>query len=475
MHQSDIMTSEPSVFNSYDAERGLISSCRDEDDQSFEVFAKAVDAGITADHFSNLACKQYWHALCLAEKEGDFGSIGAMQRLPKDFNTNHPHFFSEVLTSCETSFHGPRFIGDLIKAKTFRDLMDVSSELSNRIYDSEKMTDPMELAIKAEEKLEEMIRPESKTLMNSTELADHTIKAIEKEINQGGATYVPHLPWLRDGLNGGFRGGQLVVVAARPSIGKTTLALNFAYNAGLKGKKTLIFSMEMTADQMARKLATIHAGKSMPTNTPNPQVNRANASELIENVKATTNLPIFLDEAHDMNMGKVRAISKIMKRKSGLDAIVIDYLGLLRPEDSSQIREQQVAQISKACKVLSKELDIVVFLVCQLNRDSSKGGGEPQLHHLRESGQIEQDADIVILLHRELLGEDKKDVKVIVAKNRFGGCGHSNFPNSTESRVRFETDSQRFVEIRQNKLNDEVSDITDYPVDFNDYGEEPRI
>ena len=459
MSQSDIMTSSPAVFDAYDSERGLISSCRDEDDLSFEVFAKAVEAGVTSDHFSNKACKQYWHALCLAEKEGDFGSIGAMLRLPKTFQEDHPYFFTEVLTACDTPIHGTRYIQGLIKAKSFRDLMDVSSKLGMEIHDSDKMTDPMSLAMKAEAKLEEMIRPESKTLMDSKQLADHTIKAIEKELNQGGATYVPHLPWLRDGLNGGFRGGQLVVVAARPSVGKTTIALNFAYNAGLEGKKTLIFSMEMTADQMSRKLATIHAGKSMPTNTTNPQVNRANANELIENVKATNNLPIFVDEAHDMNMGKVRAIAKIMKRKSGLNAIVIDYLGLLRPEDSSQVREQQVAQISKACKVLSKELDIVVFLVCQLNRESAKGGGEPQLHNLRESGQIEQDADIVLLLHRDLLGADKKDVKLIVAKNRFGGCGHSNFPGSTDSRIRFETDSQRFVEIQQAKLNDDIHEV----------------
>jgi replicative DNA helicase len=122
-----------------------------------------------------------------------------------------------------------------------------------------------------------------------------------------------------------------------------------------------------------------------------------------------------------------------------LDCVVIDYLGLVRPEDSKMPREQQVAEISRMSKQLAKELNIPVFLICQLNRDSVKKGSEPQLHDLRESGQIEQDADVVLLLHRDLLG-DKENVSIIVAKNRFGGVGHS------KNRIKFLTKSQRFCE-----------------------------
>jgi replicative DNA helicase len=135
---------------------------------------------------------------------------------------------------------------------------------------------------------------------------------------------------------------------------------------------------------------------------------------------------------------------------------VIDYLGLVKPEDSKIAREQQVAEISRMAKQLAKELNIPVFLICQLNRDSVKKGAEPQLHDLRESGQIEQDADVVLLLHRDLLADDKDKTSIIVAKNRFGGTGHSR------DRIKFVPKSQRFIEVRHNSLNSGVSEKIDY-------------
>jgi replicative DNA helicase len=110
-------------------------------------------------------------------------------------------------------------------------------------------------------------------------------------------------------------------------------------------------------------------------------------------------------------------------------------------------REQQVAHISRTCKIIAKELECVVFLVCQLNRESEKSKTEPGMHNLRESGAIEQDADSVILLHREILGDDPEKCAVIVAKNRFGRSGHSR------DKIKFDRKTQRFVEQVQPRLN----------------------
>ena len=124
-----------------------------------------------------------------------------------------------------------------------------------------------------------------------------------------------------------------------------------------------------------------------------------------------------------------------------MDAIFIDYLGLVEAEDKRDIREQQVARISKMSKQLAKELGVVVFLICQLNRDSAKTGAPPALHHLRESGQIEQDADIVVMIHRNMqAGSDTKTADIMVCKNRFGPIGH------TDKRVEFDRKTQRFVQ-----------------------------
>ena len=129
---------------------------------------------------------------------------------------------------------------------------------------------------------------------------------------------------------------------------------------------------------------------------------------------------------------------------------------MVKPDDPKISREQQVAEISRSAKQLAKELNIPVFLICQLNRASVQRGSEPQLHDLRESGQIEQDADVVILLHRDLLGEDKEDVRVIVAKNRFGGCGNSL------KRIKFKPKSQRFVQLEDNRLNEGKREVKDF-------------
>ena len=148
-----------------------------------------------------------------------------------------------------------------------------------------------------------------------------------------------------------------------------------------------------------------------------------------------------MDDAAGQTMSQIRSKAKLMNRRHNLDAIFIDYLGLVEAEDKRDIREQQVARISKMSKQLAKELGVVVFLICQLNRESAKSGGAPSLHHLRESGQIEQDADIVIMIHRTMeAGKDNATADIMVLKNRFGPIGH------TDDRVEFDRKTQRFFQ-----------------------------
>ena len=439
----------PAVCRNYDCERGLLSSCQD-GDFDFEQFAYALEQGITADHFHSKACQEYWMALVESEKGGNFGMVDTLQRLGSEWMQDNPRFIEEVLHSCDTSIHGKKWVDGLVRAKGFMDLWRLSTSLANEVQDAETMTEPSDVASLILGRMENIVTPSTKTLMNSKELSEATGEAVDAEMQRGGAAIVPYLPWLRDGLDGGFRAGQVCVVAARPSVGKTTFAVNLVYHAAFKKKRSLIFSMEMTGEQIGRKLAMIHTGKDLSTNTGSDSRNKENAELIKTALRGTSELPIHVDDGHSHGMGSVKAISKVLKRRSGLDAVVIDYLGLLRPDPNIQNREQQVAEISRQCKIMAKELDIVVFLVCQLNRESVKGNREPALHDLRESGQIEQDADIVILLHRDLLSKDKEDVKVIVAKNRYGGCGHS------KDRIRFDMSCQRFNEVeqpRQPRLN----------------------
>lgn len=438
MNQKVIMTSE-----AYDSERGLISCIRDDDDEMYKVFAYAIEQGVTADYFQEPSCKEYWMAAVMAEKEGEFGVIGTMQRLSKEFFGQYPYFNDDVLGAHEmpTFTKGKHAVDQVIKNYNFRRLEKIGSDLSLRVQDKQTMDDPIDYALASEKELQELIKPKSSTLKHAKELTESTVAEIRKSLDSGPARIEPHLPWLKYGLNGGFKDGHLNIVAARPSVGKTTIVLNFVYHAALEGKKTLFFSLEMKSESLWEKLGLIRSGaeNGLPYKTKNDETNKRNAETLIRNIEECQNLPIFIDDFAGSNMGNIRATSRIMDRKHGLDCIVIDYLGLVKPDDGGQPREQQVAEISRTCKQLSKELNLPVFLICQLNRDSVKKGTEPQLHDLRESGQIEQDADVVILLHRDLLG-DKEDVKVIVAKNRFGGTGYS------KDKIKFKPMCQQFVQ-----------------------------
>lgn len=426
-------------YSDYDAERGFLSTCRHEDDEpSYEIWAYALENGITENHFTDLPMREYFVSFRQAERDDDFGMIGAMQRLPKGFLDANPGFMSTVLMCCDTTARGKEWVDRMIKAYKFRELQQLSLKIQDDVEQAGKLDDPTRIAMKAEETLNDLIEPNSKTLVSAKELAEATNTAIKLERELGGATITTNIPFLNSILDGGFRAGQMVVVAARPSVGKTTFSMNVAHHASYKGKSILFFSLEMSKDQLGKKLAAIDQGVNL-SKFADRRDNDEDRRLLQKGLENISELPIWVDDDPAQTISQIRAQAKTMNRKHGIDAIFIDYLGLMEPEDKRDVREQQVAQISKACKRLAKELDLVVFLICQLNRDSAKAGGPPALHNLRESGQIEQDADIVVMLHREMkAGGDTETTDIIVNKNRFGPIGH------TKDRVTFDRFTQRF-------------------------------
>jgi replicative DNA helicase len=425
-------------YSDYDAERGFASCTRDEDEMCFEIWAYAMEKGVSDEHFKDLAIREYFVAFKLAEREDDYGMFGAMNRLPKDWKEQNPNFVKAVLFCCDTPARGREWVDRLVKAHKFRKLQELSLKIQDDVNQAGKLDDPTKIAVKLEEELTTLIEPDSKTLVSAKELAEATNFAIKQERDLGGASIQTQIPFLNSILDGGFRAGQMVVVAARPSIGKTTFSMNVAHHSACKGKKVLFFSLEMSKDQLGKKLAAIDQGVNL-SKFAERRENDEDRKLLQRGLENISELPIWVDDNPGQTISMIRAQAKTMNRRHDLDAIYIDYLGLLEPEDKRDVREQQVAQISKACKRLAKELNLVVFLICQLNRDSAKSGSVPQLHHLRESGQIEQDADIVLMLHREMkAGGDTETTDIIINKNRFGPIGH------TKDRVTFDRFTQRF-------------------------------
>lgn len=236
-----------------------------------------------------------------------------------------------------------------------------------------------------------------------------------------------------DNLTGGWQNGDLIILAARPSIGKTAMALKFAESAAEKGSSVLIFSMEMKAVKISDRLVL---GKSEVDSRKwaNGNLTLDELYFVQNSCESFSKLPIFVDDTSLLSINQIKSITKRMQMKGHCDMIIVDYLQLVNmPDDKYKFRQDQVAQASFEAKQIAKELNIPVVLLCQLNRSvESRANKTPELADLRESGAIEQDADLVVLIHRpEFYGrlEDingnstKGKGELIIAKHRNGPTG----------------------------------------------------
>lgn len=246
-----------------------------------------------------------------------------------------------------------------------------------------------------------------------------------------------------DNLLAGLQKSDLVVLAARPSVGKTSMALDIARHVAVKEKKSVgIFSLEMSKEQLVDRLICAEAsvglwkmrtGKLSETTDDFPRIGQA-MSELAES-------RIFIDDFANSNVMEVRAKARRLQMEHGLDLIVIDYLQLMEGtgrKTSSENRVQEISEISRALKGIARELDVPVLALSQLSRATEQQGGAaiPKLSHLRESGSIEQDADVVMFIYRKsadrnfdinaLTEEEKASAQIHIAKHRNGPTGIIN-------------------------------------------------
>ena len=231
-----------------------------------------------------------------------------------------------------------------------------------------------------------------------------------------------------DSLTGGFQHGNLIVVAARPSMGKSSLATNIAENAAIgHGVPVALFSLEMSEAELAHRFIASQARVSSDE-LRKGRVRGDRWPKVLNAVEKLASSPIYLDDSSDIGVLEMRAKARRLHARHGLGLIVVDYLQLVRPDARADSRVEQVGQISRGLKILARELDIPVIAVSQLSRAvESRNPPVPMLSDLRESGQLEQDADVVMFIYRdeyynaesERLGE----ADLIVAKHRNGPIG----------------------------------------------------
>jgi replicative DNA helicase len=262
-----------------------------------------------------------------------------------------------------------------------------------------------------------------------SESIDFAIRDIELAQNRGGGlTGIPTGFTNLDTYTHGLHSGQLVIVAARPSVGKSTFALDIARNAAIRNNQaTIFFSLEMGRSEIAMRMLSAESGiylQSMRKGT----LTEGDWAKLAAVRGKINDAPLYIDDSPNMSLVEIRAKCRRLAQQVQLKMVVIDYIQLMSSGKKVESRQQEVSEFSRALKLLAKELNVPVVALSQLNRQPEQTKDKrPELSHLRESGSLEQDADVVVLLHREGLFEKDHpragEADLILAKQRNGPTG----------------------------------------------------
>jgi replicative DNA helicase len=331
-----------------------------------------------------------------------------------------------VLSSANFEYHA-NIITDLA---LLRQLIEAANSIISFSRNSDSSA--KEIVDKAEQLIFEVAeRPGMKAFQSIAEIIDPTLTHIEEVKNShtvadGISTGFADL----DRLTGGFRPGQFIVLAARPAMGKSSLALNIGLNAAMfHNKKIAIFTMEMGADETVMRMLSSISEVTMEAMLKGYGLNEQKMSRITNYAKEFATKDIYIDDAGTNTALEIRAKTRRLKAQlGGLDLILIDYLQLMSSANSRDNRQQEISEISRAMKILAKELRLPIVALSQLNRSlESRPDKRPMLSDLRESGAIEQDADMVMFIYRDDYynkdSEEPNTAEIIIGKNRHGPTG----------------------------------------------------
>ena len=350
-------------------------------------------------------------------KEGHLDSIGGISYLTS-------------LSTIVPTTSNVKYYANIVKEKSvMRQLIKASNEIINLGYDAS--TDVQEILDKAEknifdisqEKSGDDIQPINVVLQDTFEMIEKlcTDKSEVTGITTGFAD-------LNKKING-LQRTDLILLAARPAMGKTAFSLNLVQNAALKGDASVaVFSLEMSKEQLVQRMLSAQSNVEL-SKIKTGNLGESDWPRIIDGMAVLSEANIFIDDTPGIKISEIRSKCRRLKIEKGLDLILIDYLQLMEGEGKNENRQQEIAKISRSLKILAKELDCPVVALSQLSRSPElRKDHRPILSDLRESGSIDQDADIVMFLYRDEYYHDDSEKKnigeVIIAKNRHGETGN---------------------------------------------------
>lgn len=320
-----------------------------------------------------------------------------------------------------------KYYGEIVRKKAqLRRLIDSADRLSELGYHEEEELDS--IFEKAEKTIFGLVNFSKKTF---TSIKDTLVDAWERferlhksgEGIRGLSTGFKEL----DNRLSGLQRSDLIILAARPSMGKTSLALDIARQVAKRNIPVCIFSLEMSSQQLVDRLIAAESH----VDSWKLRTGRLTADDEFARIRDALDIlakaPIFIDDDASNNVTKMKSVARRLKSEHDLGLVIVDYLQLMAPRRESDSLVQQVTEISRSLKALARELDIPVLALSQLNRQVEQRGGKPRLSDLRDSGSIEQDADVVMFIHREDKyneDSDKKNIaEILIEKHRNGPTG----------------------------------------------------
>ena len=337
-------------------------------------------------------------------------------------------YLHQLTSIVPTAANAPFYAQIVAEKATLRRLVEVGTRIAQMGYSNEGEIE--DLVNRAQEDVYGVTRAgvgeDYVPLFDSIEAA---VEEMERAQSRGGDMVgVPTGFRELDEMTHGLHGGQFVILAARPAVGKSTLALDLARNAAIKHKKPVIFfSLEMGRAEIAMRLLSAESRIYLQSMRKGSLSD--NDWQRLAGVRGEINsAPLYIDDSPNLTLVEIRAKCRRMAQRVGLEMIVIDYIQLMTSGKKVESRQQEVSEFSRALKLLAKELNVPVVAISQLNRNSEKSDNKvPEISQLRESGSLEQDADVVILLHREAMFEREHpragEADLILAKQRNGPTG----------------------------------------------------
>jgi replicative DNA helicase len=423
--------SDRTLPHDLDAEKSVLGAVLI-NNQAFNQAAEVVDA---ADFYRDAHRRIFEKMVGLTDRGSPVDLLTLKDELARSGELDEvggPAYISALTDGVPRSSNVEHYAKIVKEKSTLRRLIQSASEVLGRAYDAEEDAD--DLLDAAERSIFQIAEHRLRSgFVPVSQLVDSGYQLIEQlQEHRGLVTGAPSGFVDLDEMTSGFQKSDLVIVAARPSMGKTSFVLNIALHCGIEAGKTVgMFSLEMSKEQLFMRMLTSEA-RVDAHRFRGGFLGEQDYARLVEAFARLHDAKVFIDDTPSVGILEMRAKSRRLKLEHGLDLLIIDYLQLMQGRGRFENRQQELASISRALKILAKELHVPILALSQLSRaPEARGDHRPQLSDLRESGALEQDADVVLFIFREEMygqeGERSPDVEgtaeIIIGKQRNGPTG----------------------------------------------------